>query len=100
MNFIFTITTHGFEKAGNVEKYLKDMGIPFETKIAPSRSGHTGRTKRRRLDKAEVAAVVTIANSHPDWDDKTVGKQTGVGRNTVNRIRRGIHPLQVNGEVK
>jgi len=91
MNFLFTITAHGFEKAAKVEKMLKDLDIPFECK---HQSGPT-KTKRTRkvLGKAEVMAVITTIDMHPEWNDETVAQQSGVGRNTVNRIRRGIHPL-------
>ena len=92
MNFLFTITAHGFEKAAKVEKMLKDLDIPFDCKhqVGPTRAG-----KRRapRLDKADVLAIIATIDMHPDWDDKTVAKQSGTGRNTVNKIRRGIHPL-------
>lgn len=97
MNFEFHIIAHGFEKAGKLEAELKRLGIAHEVKQAKSVA--TPKLKRPRLDKAEVMAVLVTINTHPDWDDLTVGKQAGIGRNTVNRIRRGIHPLskQLNG---
>ena len=92
MNFEFHIMAHGFEKAAKLEAALKSLNIPYETKVAKGVANTTGK-KRKRLDKAEVAAVLVTIDSHPSWDDITVAKQSGIGRNTVNRIRRGIHPL-------
>ena len=92
MNFEFAIFTHGFEKAAKLEAELKKLGIAFEVKQAKPVSNAP--KKRRRLSKTEVMAVSVTCADHPDWDDKAVANHSGVGRNTVNRIRRGIHPQQ------
>lgn len=99
MNFIFTITTHGFEKAGAVEKYLKDMGIPFETKIAPNRSNHSGRKKKVFVTPLILGTVLSTIEKQPDWNNDAIARETGVSRATVERIRAGKHALQTKGNV-
>ena len=90
MNFEFHIVAHGFEKAAKLEAELKRLGIAHEVKQAKSVANPA---PRKRLDKAAVAAVALAISSNPDYDDKRVAIHTGVSRNTVNKIRRGIHPL-------
>ena len=92
MNFEFSIMAHGFEKAGKLEQALKDLQIPYEIKLAKPVASKAA--KRHRLTKAEVAAISLCIAKNPSWDDLTVGKQCNIGRNTVNRVRNGIHPLQ------
>ena len=91
MNFIFAITAHGFEKAAKVEAMLKEIGVPFNCKqqVGPTNT----RSRRKVLSKSEVLAVIATCDIHPEWTDRVIGEQAGVSENTVNRIRRGLHPL-------
>ena len=93
MNFDFTIRAHGFEKAAALEAALKKLGIPYEVTQSKAASERK-KVRRPKVDKIKVAAVVTCISKHPDWNDEMVGRETGISRNTVNRIRRGLHPLQ------
>lgn len=94
MNFDFTIRAHGFEKAAALEAALKKLGIPYEVTQSKSAVERKTKVRRPKMDKIKVAAVVTSISKHPDWTDEMIGRETGISRNTVNRIRRGLHPLQ------
>lgn len=95
MNITFTIMAHGFEKAAAVEKALKAINIPYETKTAKPVATSV---KRPKVDKIKLAAILLCIDKNPNEDDKGVARMTGVGRNTVNRIRRGLHALQQDAE--
>ena len=92
MNITFTIMAHGFEKAAKVEKALKDIGVPYETAIA--KSVNAPKKKRAVIDRTKLAIVITAIDKHPDRNDYEIGRETGIGHNTVNRIRNGKHCLQ------
>ena len=92
MNFVFTITAHGFDKAAALEKSLKELKIPYEV-VEKKGTSLSGRKRPQRITKVEVLAVTNCIAKNPNWSDGAVGKQTNVGANTVNRIRRGLHPL-------
>ena len=94
MNIEFKITAHGFEKAAKVEKMLKELGIAYEEKVCPGVKGGRNQKPRVMLTKQLIAAVLHAVNKHPDWTEKEIERETGVGRNTVNKIKRGVHPLQ------
>ena len=96
MNITFTIMAHGFEKAAQIEKALKDIGAPFTAVVAKPVNAPR---KRAVVDKATLAAVMTTIDKHPNWSDKEVARVVGLGHNTVNRIRHGNHCLQLK-EVK
>ena len=91
MNITFTIMAHGFEKAAQIEKALKDIGAPFTAVVAKPVNAPR---KRAVVDKATLAAVITTVDKHPDWSDKEIARVVGLGHNTVNRIRHGNHCLQ------
>lgn len=94
MNIIFTITAHGFEKAAAVEKALKAINMPFESKVLNGVGRRNQQKPRVMLTKQLIATVLHAVNKHPDWTEKEIERETGVGRNTVNKIKRGVHPLQ------
>lgn len=96
MNFTFTITAHGFEKAATIEKALKAIDVPYHT--AMSKPIGNKRT-RVVIDKLKLAIVVTSINDNPGASDKEIARMTGVGENTVNRIRNGKHALQTKGNI-
>ena len=97
MNFIFTITAHGFDKAAKLELELKKLDIPYEVK--QSQGPHRKRT-RKVLSKTEVMAVAIAIQKHPDRPTRDIAKETGVSHATINRIRNGTHPLLANSNVK
>jgi len=96
MNIQFTVMAHGFDKAAAIEKALKELGCPYDTVISKSRNAP--KQKRATVDKVQLAVILACIDKNPEWDDKEVGRSTGIGRNTVNRIRRGLHALQQNGK--
>ncbi len=92
MNFLFTITAHGFEKAAQLEKSLKDLGIPYEV-VQKSPAG-LSKKKRMVITKVEVLAVQNCFDKHPDWTIAAVSRETNVSQAVVSRIKQGTHPLQ------
>ena len=47
MNITFTIMAHGFDKAAQIEKALKEIGVPYEAHLAKPVNG--AKTKRTRM---------------------------------------------------
>lgn len=92
MNFDFTIRAHGFEKAAAVEAALKNIGVPYDVKMSKG-VGSKKRT-RRTLTKSEVTVIAHNITKYPNRTVAEHAKQNGVSRATVERIKKGIHPLQ------
>lgn len=93
MNITFTIMAHGFAKAAQIEKVLKDIGAPYTAVVAKA----VNVPKRRRvvINKVKLAIILTAIDKHPDWNDYEIAREVGIGHNTVNRIRHGKHHLQL-----
>lgn len=100
MNFTFTITAHGFEKAAQIEKALKALEVPFHTAMSKPIGGLKARKKRTVVDKAMLAIVATAIDKHPDRNDAEISRETGVSGATVGRIRNGQHCLQLKPALK
>ena len=97
MNISFTIMAHGLEKAGKIEKALKDLGVPYEAKEAKSVSSGNNRKSFKRTTKSELAAVLNAIAKFPDETFSSISKRVNVHEQTVSKIARGVHPLQRNG---
>lgn len=96
MNFDFTIRAHGFEKAAAVEAALKNIGVPYDVKMS---KGVASKRTRRTLTKAEVTAVAHNITKYPNRSIAEHAKASGVSRATVERIKKGVHPLQKRSNV-
>lgn len=99
MNITFTIMAHGLEKAGQIEKALKELGVPYDAKEAKSVAKANGYKRNARVTKTEVMAVTTALAAHPDMSYTAISKQCGVHDQTVSKIAKGIHPLQTKGNL-
>jgi len=95
MNITFTIMAHGFDKAAQIEKALKEIGAPYEANIAKPVGGANSRKTRTVVDKALLAIVVTAIDKYPDRTDAEIARETNVSHATVGRIRNGHHCLQI-----
>ncbi len=97
MNINFTISVTTFEKAAEIEKALKGLGLDYQTNVVDKPSLGAGRKPiRARIGKVELLAVMSCIDAHPKWTWKEVSRATGVGSSTVGRIKSGTHPLQLN----
>lgn len=97
MNVSFTIMAHGLEKAGKIEKALKEIGVPYEAKEAKPCSANGKRRKGSGFGKTSKAQVLAVTNElarNPDWTYTAIGKECGVHEQTVSKIANGIHPIQ------
>ena len=92
---IFTIEATNFIKAGEVEKFLKEAGIRYETKMVNgSTSGGRKRGElRKRIQAEDVKDILAYCATHSNETDKVVGDQFGFGKEVVRRVRKGTHPM-------
>lgn len=97
MNFLFTITAHGFEKAGKLESSLKELSIPFEVQTLRPVNGKKTNSKKMHITKIEIAAIISRTSSNPTWNNDAVAKSIGCSRATVERVMSNRHVLQIQG---
>ena len=90
---------HGFEKAGKIEKALKDLGVPYDAQVTAEPCNPKAKKKgtKMRITKIEVAAIIAASQSHPAWDKYAIAKSIGCSRATVERVLSNTHVLQKKG---
>ena len=92
MNIEFKIIAHGYEKAGQVVKVLKDLSIPYEERVAPSTAARKSHTKTQ-VTKVVAATILAAIDKHPGRSDAELSRECGVSAATIGRFRNGTHKL-------